>query len=217
MISLRAEIRERDEKGEPVRIILYVENQPLSSFTPILYSEPPKSTVELMALLGQAASADSTQDTLLRDTIVTASDIFAQMGLFRTVENSIRDVLHLDIFSIRTLLIQNAIFRQSMQSSSLNQEMTIGNYFDNTTVYMGKYFGSAVYADALLHFSYYDPKSVDSVENPIGVYENLLFQPELGLEITSPFFTVRWSILPDSPDTFFIADTSVTLSWKFSY
>lgn len=217
MISLRAEIRERDEKGEPVRIILYVENQPLSSFTPVLYSEPPKSTVELMALLGQAASADSTQDTLLRDTIVTASDIFAQMGLFRNVENSIRDVLHLDIFSIRTLLIQNAIFRQSMQPTALNQDMTIGNYFDNTTVYMGKYFGSAVYADALLHFSYYDPKSVDSVENPIGVYENLLFQPELGLEITSPFFTVRWSIIPDSPDTFFIADTSVTLSWKFSY
>ncbi len=217
MISLRAEIRERDEKGEPVRIILYVENQPLSSFTPVLYSEPPKSTIELMALLGQAASADSTQDTLLRDTIVTASDIFAQMGLFRTVENSIRDVLHLDIFSIRTLLIQNAIFRQSMQPSALNKDMTIGNYFDNTTVYMGKYFGSAVYADALLHFSYYDPKSVDSVENPIGVYENLLFQPELGLEISSPFFTVRWSILPDSPDTFFIADTSVTLSWKFSY
>ncbi len=217
MISLRAEIRERDEKGEPVRIILYVENQPLSSFTPIMYSEPPKSTVELMALLGQAASADSTQDTLLRDTIVTASDIFAQMGFFRTVENSIRDVLHLDIFSIRTLLIQNAIFRQSMQPSSLNQEMTIGNYFDNTTVYMGKYFGSAVYADALLHFSYYDPMSADTIEKPLGVYENLLFQPELGLEITSPFFTVRWSILPDSPDTFFIADTSVTLSWKFSY
>lgn len=217
MISLRAEIRERDEKGEPVRIILSVENQPLSSFSPVMYSEPPKSSVELMALLGQAASADSTQDTLLRDTIVTASDIFAQMGLFRTVENSVRDVLHLDIFSIRTLLIQNAILQQSMQPAATSREMTFGNYFDNTTVYMGKYFGSAVYADALLHFSYYDPKSAENTDKPMAVYENLLFQPELGLEITTPFFTVRWGVMPDSTETFFIADTSVTLSWKFSY
>lgn len=217
MISLRAEIRERDEKGEQVRIILSVENQPISSFTPILYSEPPKSSVELMALLGQAASADSTQDTLLRDTIVTASDIFAQMGLFRTAENTVRDFLNLDIFSIRTLLIQNAILQQSMQPSSANREMTIGNYFDNTTVYMGKYFGSAVYADALLHFSYYDPLTAQDTKDSNMVYENMLFQPELGLEITSPFFTIRWGIVPDSQDTFFIADTSVTLSWKFSY
>ncbi|HHU37286.1 MAG TPA: hypothetical protein GXZ47_08660 [Treponema sp.] len=217
MISLRAEIRERDEKGEQVRIILLVDNQPISSFTPFLYSDPPRSSVELMALLGQAATADSTQDTLLRDTIVTASDIFAQMGLFRTAENTVRDFLHLDIFSIRTLLIQNAIFRQSMQPSSSNQKMTIGNYFDNTTVYMGKYFGSAVYADALLHFSYYDPKSAVNEKIPKTVYENLLFQPELGLEIMTPFFAVRWSISPDSPESFFIADTSVTLSWKFSY
>ncbi len=217
MISLRAEIRERDEKGEPVRIILYVENQPLSSFTPVMYSEPPKSSVELMALLGQAASADSTQDTILRDTIVTASDIFAQMGLFRNAENKIRDTLHLDIFSIRTLLIQNAILRQSMQPEATSREMTIGNYFDNTTVYMGKYFGSAVYADALLHFSYYDPRSAENSDKPMAVYENLLFQPELGLEITTPFFTVRWGVMPDSTETFFIADTSVTLSWKFSY
>ena len=104
-----------------------------------------------------------------------------------------------------------------MQPTATSREMTFGNYFDNTTVYMGKYFGSAVYADALLHFSYYDPKSAENTDKPMAVYENLLFQPELGLEITTPFFTVRWGVMPDSTETFFIADTSVTLSWKFSY
>jgi len=216
ILSLRAEIRERDEDGEPVRIILLVENQPLTSFVPVLYSDPPKASDELMVLLGQAASGDSSRDSLLQNTVVTASDIFTQMGLFRTAENRVRDVLNVDIFSIRTLLLQNAIFGQAMQGSS-SKEMTIGNYFDNTTVYMGKYFGSAVYADALLHFSYYDAKSVENTESKTAVYGNMLFQPELGLEVATPFFLVRWGIAPSNLDNLLIGDTSVTLSWKFSY
>ncbi len=95
--------------------------------------------------------------------------------------------------------------------------MTIGNYFDDTTVYMGKYLGSAIYADALLHFSYYDPKSAENTGKPQGVFGNLLFQPELGLEVATPFFLLRWGFTPTSPKTLFVADNSVTLSWKFSY
>ncbi len=216
LISLRAEIRERDDYGDPVRIILLVENQPLASFTPIIYSDPPKPTVELMALLGQAASADTSRETLLRTTVITASDIFTQMGLFRSFENRVRDFLNVDIFSIRTLLIQNALLGQAMQEDT-DRKMTIGNYFDNTTVYFGKYFGSAVYADALLHFSYYDPKSALNTGSKEAVYGNMLFEPELGLEIDTPFFLVRWAFAPNNLDSFFVGDSSITLSWKFSY
>ncbi len=216
LISLRAEIRERDDFGDPVRIILLVENQPLASFTPTIYSDPPKPTAELMALLGQAASADSSRETLLRTTVITASDIFTQMGLFRSVENRVRDFLNVDIFSIRTLLLQNALLGQAMQEDT-DRKMTIGNYFDNTTVYFGKYFGSAVYADALLHFSYYDPKSALNTGSKEAVYGNMLFEPELGLEIDTPFFLVRWAFAPDNLDSFFVGDSSITISWKFSY
>lgn len=216
LISMRAEIREMDEEGEPVRIILSVENQGLTSFTPLIYSEPPKAYADLMTLLGQAASGDSSRDSILRTTVITASDILAQMGFFRGTESWIRDMLHLDIFSIRTLLLQNAIFGQSIQANP-DAKMTVGNYFDNTTVYMGKYFGSAVYADALMHFSYYDQKTAENSDDKKTIYGNLLFQPELGLEFTTPFFLVRWGISPESYDTFFVGDTSITLSWKFSY
>jgi hypothetical protein len=95
--------------------------------------------------------------------------------------------------------------------------MSIGNYFDNTTVYMGKYLGSAMYADLLTHFSYYDPKSVKNAGDVRGVYGNMLIQPELGLEVATPLFMLRWAIMPVHPDTLFVADNSVTLSWKFSY
>jgi len=216
MITVRAEIRERDTAGEPVRIILSVENQSLSTFLPVLRSDPPKSDAEIMALLGQAASGDTSRETILRNTVITASDIFTQMSLFRAGENRVRDVLGLDIFSVRTLILQNAILGPAMQTPT-DAPMTIGNYFDDTTVYMGKYLGSAIYADALLHFSYYDPKSAENTGKPQGVFGNLLFQPELGLEVATPFFLLRWGFTPTSPKTLFVADNSVTLSWKFSY
>ncbi len=191
-------------------------NQPLSSFTPVLTSDPPKGDTEIMVLLGAAASADSSRETLLKDTVITASDIFTQMSLFRNAENGIRDSLNLDIFSVRTLILQNAILGQAMQSDS-DAPMTIGNYFDNTTVYIGKYLGSAIYADALLHFSYYDPRSAVQAETLIEPYGNLLAQPEIGFEVNTPLFLLRWGFSPEHRDTLFVADNSVTLSWKFSY
>lgn len=216
IISMRAEIRERDADGEPVRIVLSVNKQPLTTFVPVLTSEPVKSDSELMAILGQAASGDASRDTILQSAAVSASDIFTRMSLFRTAENQIRDFMHLDIFSIRTLLLQNAIIGSSMQGKT-DRKMTVGNYFDNTTVYMGKYLGSAIYADALLHFSYYDPKTEQKTASGQAVYGNLLFQPELGFEVTTPFCLLRWGITPESPETLFVTDNSITLSWKFSY
>jgi translocation and assembly module TamB len=218
LITLRAEIRENDENGKPVRIILLVDNKPLSTFTPVISSDPPKSDIELMALLGQATSADATRETLLKDTVVTASDILTQMSFFRSVENSVRDVLNLDIFSIRTLILQNAILGPGERGTSgTDAKMTIGNYFDNTTVYMGKYLGSAIYTDALAHFTYFDPLTAQNTGESQIVYQNLMIQPEFGFEVSTPLFMLRWSMTPMRPETLFVADSSITLSRKFSY
>lgn len=215
-VTLRAEIRERDAQGDLVRIILSVENQPLSNFSPVLTSDPIRSEVDIIAMLGQVTRGDLSRDNLLRDVIITSSDLLTQMSLFRNTENTIRDFLHLDLFSIRTLVLQNAILGQSFQTNK-ETPLTIGNYFDNTTVYMGKYLGSAIYADALLHFSYFDSRLKEKNESLATSYGNLLFQPEIGFEVNTPLFLLRWSFSPQNIDTLFVADNSLTLSWKFSY
>lgn len=219
IVTLRAEIRERDQDGLPVRIVLYGANQPLSVFSPKLTSEPIKSELEILALLGQVASADSSRETILRDTVVTATDLLSQLSLYRGVEDAIRDALRLDLFSIRTLLLQNALLDATVNSETAAQgaNRSIGNYFDNTTVYMGKYFGSAIYADALMHFSYFDPVFDADQQKTQAAFGQLLFQPELGFEIATPFFMMRWGITPSRPQALFIPDNSITLSWKFSY
>lgn len=98
-----------------------------------------------------------------------------------------------------------------------NTTLALSNYLDNTSVYIGKYFGSAIYADALLHLSHYDEKSLKNGGSNRPVYNNLLFQPELGLEMATPFFLLRWSVAPTKPDTLFVGDAALTFSWKYSY
>lgn len=214
-ITLRAEVRERDEDGNAVRIIMTVDDDPLSSFNPQFSSDPLRSQFEIMEILGQIASADTSSENALRDLAVTGTDLLTQMGVFRNAENLIRDTLHLDIFSLRTLALQNVVFGNSVQSVDSSSRWTAGNFLDNTTVYMGKYFGSALYVDALLHFSYYDRNVYQErvYKNTMfpAVFGNMLFLPEIGLELASPFALIRWGISP-VPE-----DNTVTLSWRFSY
>ena len=215
-ITLRAEIRDRDETGEPIRLILTAKDQPLFSFNPTLNSDPPRSSSEIMQFLGQVITGDTRRENVLQNLLVTSSDIIAQAGLFKKAETKMRDFLKLDAFSFRTLLLQNAIFG-NLFNSNKNTTLTMSNYLDNTSVYIGKYFGSAIYADALLHLSHYDEKSLKNSGSGRPVYNNLLFQPEIGLEMATPFFLLRWSVAPTKPDTLFVGDAALTFSWKYSY
>jgi len=187
--------------------------------------------MEIRELLGQIATGDSDKVTNL---LIATGDYAIQSTIGRTVENTLREYLNFDIFSLRTNVLQNAI-KQTLSSNSEN--MKIGNYLDNSTVYIGKYFGSSLYADALMHLSY-----DDSILGNEGKVEGFSFQPEIGFEMdisqmfaplwnvflpkiglkpTTTVANVRLSLSPeigrglDSID--FATSTSVTLSWKFSF
>ena len=168
-----------------------------------------------MEILGQVATADTSSDNAWRDLAVAGTDLLTQMGVLRPAENFIRDALGLDAFSVRTLALQNAVFGNSIQGANSSDRWTPGNFLDNTTVYIGKYFGSSLYLDALLQFSYYDSDLYQDrvYKNTMfpAVFGNLLFLPEIGLELDTPFAHIRWGVSP-VPD-----NNSVTLSWRFSY
>ena len=216
LVTLRAEIRDRDSNGEPFRLILTAKDQSLFSFNPTINSDPPRSTDEIMQLLGQVAIGDTGSENVWQNLLVSSSDILAQVGFLKKAESKVRDFLKLDAFSFRTLLLQNAIFG-NLFAANQNTTLALSNYLDNTSVYIGKYFGSAIYADALLHLSHYDSKSLKNSGSKRPVYKDILFQPEIGLEMTTPFFLLRWSVAPTKPDTLFVGDTALTFSWKYSY
>ncbi|MBP5283962.1 MAG: translocation/assembly module TamB domain-containing protein [Treponema sp.] len=210
-ITIRAETRERDVNGNRITIIMSANNQPLSIFNPVITSSPARSEREIMELLGQVVSADAEN---ARDVVISGGDYIVQATVIRSIENTLRELGNFDIFSIRTNVLQNAV-RQTMEQNSKNQQITFGNFFDNSTVYIGKYFGSSMYFDALMHWTYDETKKSDDS----GV-NGIVFQPEFGFEMASPYVNIRLGLAPDieaMKKSMWIPSTSVTLSWKYSF
>ena len=213
-VTVRAETRERDENGNMVSIILSANNQPVSTFNPTFSANPAKSEREIMQLLGQVISADSSG---VSDILGSGGDFFIQSTVMRRVENTLRELLNFDIFSIRTNVLQNSL-KLSMDDNTNNKQPAIGNFIDNSTVYMGKYFGSSIYVDSMLHWSY-DENKIDNGTSVNGV----IFQPEFGFEMSSPFVNIRLGVAPDIDSlqkgllNTWVPSTSMTLSWKLSF
>ena len=212
LITVRAETRERDSSGNSVTISLEASRQYLSQFSPHLYATPAKSEKELYELLGQVALADASNVSSL---LISTVDYGVQVAVVRKIEDALRDLLNFDIFSIRTSLLQNAV-RTGLDSSttSSGKRASIGNYFDNSTVYIGKYFGTSLYADAMLHWTYDENK--DLSDSGSG---GIVFQPEIGLEMEAPFANIRWNFAPDLENfsDSVVSSASVTLSWRFTF
>ncbi len=210
-ITVRAETRERDESNNQVTITMSARNQPLSQFTPQFSSSPAKSEAEILTLLGQFVSGDSQNAA---GVAVASGDYLMQSMVMRSIENTLRELCNFDIFSIRLNVIQNAV-NYSLQRDSSNNKLTFSNFFDNSTVYIGKYFGSAIYADAMLHWTYDDTRDAQG-----NLVNGLVFQPEFGFEMASPYVNIRLGVAPNLDaikNDLWMPSTSITLSWKHSF
>lgn len=221
IVTLRAETRERDTKNRNVKISMSVERQELQNLNPRFTSDPVKSENEIRSILGQLVIADSSNNNQLSAAsfILSAGDYVIQSALGRKIENSLRELLNFDIFSVRTNVLQNTVNYSMTRNSSASKEvLAIGNLLDNSTVYMGKYLNNSIYVDAMLHLSLDD--AVQSYDELTASGSNLIFQPEVGMELESPFVNIRWSVAPDIKALMnqqFKPSSALTLSWKFSF
>jgi hypothetical protein len=208
-ISVRAETRDRASNG-PVTISMVVDNAPLQSFTPRFESSPALSQTEILSLLGQnfvgAAGADG---NVVAPFLSSSADLLAQSQVMRRVQGALRDLLHLDMFSVRTQFIQKAaISFIGNQERPVDRIGWVGNYFDNTSVFIGKYIGSEMFAQAMLSLRY------DENKRTFGGYT---FEPDFGIELRSPLGNIRWNLVPTHPETWYIDDCSFTISWNFTF
>lgn len=211
LVNLRAETRERDSKGKNVTIILSAENQYLKDLNPRFTSTPAKSEREIMDLLGQIIVADADS---VGDILISGADYAFQSTVIRGLENKLRDFMNFDIFSIRTNVVQNALDMGTSGNLS-KDDISIGNFLDNSTVYMGKYLGSNLYVDALFAFSLENGKVTDPTKA-----NGLLFQPEFGLELELPIANIRWNMAPDIKALMagqYVPANSLSLSWDFKF
>jgi hypothetical protein len=174
-----------------------------------------------MALLGQNFIADLDTENPLSaasglSLVGTTGDLILQVNLMRRIENTLRELLKVDILSLRATWLQN-VLATNVDANETRQRMTLGSVFNNSTLYVGKYFADAMYADAMLHFLYDESRILEDPE-----LSGMIFQPEIGLEIAAPFATLRWSFAPEiySWDSFvspssWVPATAITLSWRW--
>ncbi|MCL2232512.1 MAG: hypothetical protein FWB99_05480, partial [Treponema sp.] len=193
---------------------MIIDNAPLMSFTPRFESTPPLSPIEIFSLLGHNPQDGEAPRNLAAS---AALDTIAQFTVIRRVQRRARDFLGLDMLSIRTQLIQNMVIQaagaqprdaRDRDEADLERPYRLGNYFDNTTVFMGRYFGAAVFGHAMLSVRY------DENRMTMG---GIILEPEIGFEMRNPLFDIRFSMIPLHPENWFIDDVSVSLLWRRSF
>jgi len=225
MFSARAEIRDRVDSG-PVTISMIVDNQPLLSFVPRFEAYPSLTQLEIYSILGHnfislqgEDGADQMQRLILSSTtdfvtqIFASSEVMSQFVFFRQFERQVRDTLGLDMFSVRTKVLNNMVISGVTGLGAMGQPPVDGgvgfsNLFDNTTVFVGKYIGQHMFIHGMLTMRY-DENSM--------VFGGLRFEPDIGIELQSPFVNIRWDFFPYHPENFWVNDNSITLSWSMSF
>jgi hypothetical protein len=239
LISARAEIRDRSETG-PVTITLVVENQPLFSFAPFtsenddyeftrdrarFEATPSLTPLEIYSILGQNINTQendpaavqrfliaSTTDALAQ--IAASSDVVSQFVFLRQFERQSRNYLNLDMLSFRTRFLYNAIVTTGTATTGIDQTFPdervtrVGNLFDNSTVFVGKYIGQNMFVQSTFTMRY-DESSI--------VMGGLSIEPDIGIELQSPLFSIRWNFFPYHPENWWFSDHSITLNWSKSF
>jgi hypothetical protein len=184
-LSIRAEMRDRTVDG-PVTISMIIENQSLLSFTPRLESTPALSQVEILSLLGENFSGSKDTDDQIQSPFTSSAvDLFSQIILVRRFENFMRDkVLHVDMFSMRAPIVQNYLYLTNRPEDQQTQ-LRVGNLFDNTSLFIGKYIGSDMFAQVMLNMRYDENRAQ---------FQGLTLEPEFNLEFNTPLFVIQWQM-----------------------
>jgi len=202
-VKILAEIREQDEKGEEVKIYLNADNK-LSQFSPRFYSDPSKSDVEIMSMIGGSIFGKAQEQGIGVSAVMLTSELVSQFGILRPFERAVRDYLGLDLFSIRTQVIQNLILEKILGN--------VTNPLDNTTLSLGKYLGNDLFLEMLVRL-----KTMALPSSDIYYFSGITSDVEINLEWTTPFFLMEWSLIPKHPEDLFLSDNSLTLKWRYSY
>jgi translocation and assembly module TamB len=204
-ITARAEIREWDPAiGEEVKIWLDVDDT-LNRFSPRFSSDPALPEPDIFALLGAPFTRQVAGQGLLSSAVMLSSDFISRFGLLRPFEQRVRELLGLDMFSVRTQVIQNIVAEKVLGYEGLNP-------LDNTSLSLGKYLGDDLFLEMLVR--------LEAPRGPSGLLlpgHGLTSEFELNLEWDTPFFLLEWSFLPRNPDALFLTDNSLALKWRYTY
>ncbi|HCS35143.1 MAG TPA: hypothetical protein DIW48_00255 [Sphaerochaeta sp.] len=222
-LSLRARLREFDADGNRIDIFLVLQDSSFLDLNPRFESIPLRSTNEILELLGQnIVAAGTAGDSGLQSIVSVASaatDVFSRLGILQNTTISlgfskiIREALGLDVFTIRTNLLQNILFEALPGIAADTSVSPIARYLDNTTMYIGKYLLDEFYLQGMLHF-----RQDVLGQSTSFLADDLKIDTELSIEWSNPLATFSFFTQPEELSVFDLFDTmgfSITKRFEF--
>ena len=154
-IDLTARLRDYDSNGKQVDIYLILQNASLDNLIPRFESSPAMSQAEIMQFLGQSFIQTPERGVSLYSlaSLATATaDAFSTLGLISQNSNyslskGMREALGLDMFSLRSSVIQNLVLSY-LPGMDQQDENMVSRYLDGTSIFAGKYFSSGLFGRA---------------------------------------------------------------------
>ncbi|GAB1457477.1 hypothetical protein MASR2M48_27850 [Spirochaetota bacterium] len=136
-ISLEAETRTNSGTGQ-VLVTLRAEDSRLSSLSFSLESLPSLSESNIQQLLGQNLIGGTRDGGLTGRVIVENLDIIPQLNVVSILERNLQSVLGLDLFVVRSQLVQRWLYDFSGLSGA-DEVTSLADYLDDTAIVGGKY------------------------------------------------------------------------------
>ena len=211
-INLRAKLTDFDRQGDRVDIFLLLRDSSLNNLNPQFESIPNKDINEILEIMGQSILPTGAYGQVNLYSVVSlaaaATDVAGRLGYLNTTNNngltdSIRISLGLDLFSLRSNIVQNILF-DALPGSSLGTSFSpLARYLNNTTIFMGKYIGKDYFLQALIHLSATDRSKIKRS----FVAPDLAINLELSMEWTNPLARISFFTQPNELSIYNIFDT----------
>jgi hypothetical protein len=211
-INLRAKMADFDTSGNRVDIYLVLRESTLTNLNPTFESVPSKNLNEILEILGQSILPTGAYGQVNLSSVaslaVAASDVAERLGLISTTGTTdlteiIRISLGLDMFSLRSNIVQNVLLEALPGSSYSSTSSPLARYLNNTTMFMGKYVGNNFFLQALLHLTAMDSSKVTRS----FLVPDLSLDLELSLEWNNPLSTFSLFTQPNELSVYNILDT----------
>ncbi|AFI31586.1 hypothetical protein [Borrelia crocidurae] len=191
--------------GENLFITMTIDS-PLSLWNFKFSSYPARTEQEIKYLLSNAIigggkhGLQSAGVNTLEMALGLVGDILIDL-IIQPIEDYMRSVLKLDLLSIKTDILRNAI-------GTLRNSPTFVGVLDKTNVTVGKYILDGVFAKAGFGFL---------IEEITPFSQNLNFSINLGLELDSPFFFIDYTFDYNFMKHGYGFGSQVSIFWKFKY
>ena len=168
-LNLRALLRQYDVSGQRVDIYLILRDSTLDNISPRLESIPEHTENEIIQMLGNEVIPTENGIVSLSSIAslaASATSAFSSLGVIGigdtySLSSTIRQSLGLDLFTIKSPIIENIVLDVLPGLNNDNISL-VSRYFNGTSIYAGKYINPDVFARLSLSLRSQDRRYSDN-------------------------------------------------------